>query len=100
MDVARRFTNDDDSNDPAGDGSGGAGAATGPSESDAETAAAMPNWFTDFVIDRATRKPSQHTMKAYRQDFTAVAALLTAGSPADIALTDITKDKMRAAFAA
>jgi integrase/recombinase XerC len=39
-------------------------------------------------------------MKAYRQDFTAVAALLTDGRPADIALTDITKNTMRAAFAA
>jgi integrase/recombinase XerC len=52
------------------------------------------------LIDRATRKPSEHTIKAYRQDFAAVSALLTAGTPADIALTDITKNNMRAAFAA
>jgi integrase/recombinase XerC len=39
-------------------------------------------------------------MKAYRQDFAAVAALLTAGRPSEIALTDITKNNMRAAFAA
>jgi len=39
-------------------------------------------------------------MAAYRQDFPSVAALLTAGGPADMALTDITKDTMRAAFAA
>ena len=39
-------------------------------------------------------------MKAYRQDFAAVSALLTAGTPADIALTDLTKNNMRAAFAA
>ena len=32
-------------------------------------------------------------MKAYRQDFAAVAALLTAGTPADIALTDLTKEQ-------
>jgi hypothetical protein len=37
-------------------------------------------------------------MKVDRQDFSAVAALLTAGRPADIALTDITKNTMRAAF--
>jgi integrase/recombinase XerC len=52
------------------------------------------------LIDRATRKPSEHTIKAYRQDFAAVSALLTAGTRADIALTDITKNNMRAAFAA
>jgi integrase/recombinase XerC len=68
-------------------------------KSDADTAAA-PNWFADFLIDRATRKPSQHTMAAYRQDFASVVALLTAGSPADVALGDITKENMRAAFAA
>jgi len=39
-------------------------------------------------------------MKACRQDFTAVAALLIAGSPSDIVLTDKTNDNMRAAFAA
>ena len=39
-------------------------------------------------------------MKAYRQDFTAVADLLTSGDPADVALIDITKNDMRAAFAA
>jgi hypothetical protein len=32
-----------------------------------------PNWFADFLIDRATRKPSAHTLKAYRHDFTTVA---------------------------
>jgi integrase len=66
-------------------------------ESDGDTAAGTPNWFGDFLIDRATRKPSEHTIKAYRQDFAAVSALLTAGTPADIALTDITKNNMRAA---
>jgi hypothetical protein len=66
-------------------------------ESDGDTAVAMRNWFAEFVIDRATRKPSKHTMKAYRQDFAAVAGLLTAGRPTEIALTDITKNKMRTA---
>src|SRR6185312_13406383 len=62
-------------------------------------AAATPDWFADFLNDRATRKPSAHTMKAYRQDFTAVADLLTSGDPAGVALIDITRDNMRAAFA-
>jgi site-specific recombinase XerD len=39
-------------------------------------------------------------MKAYRQDFAAVADLLTLGDPAGVALIDITKNTMRAAFAA
>ena len=79
---------------------GGAGAAGRTSASDADTAAATPNWFADFLNDRATRKPSAHTLKAYRQDFTAVADLLTSGDPAGVALIDITKNTMRAAFAA
>jgi integrase/recombinase XerC len=37
-------------------------------------------------------------MRAYRQDFTVMADLLTAGRPNDIALPDITKNMMRAAF--
>ena len=60
----------------------------------------MPAWFAEFVIDRATRKPSAHTLKAYRQDFTAIAALLTGGQPGELALADITRESMRAAFAA
>ena len=44
---------------------------------DAETAAAeadpIPEWFIEFLNDRQTRKPSAHTMKAYRQDFVAIA---------------------------
>ena len=76
------------------------GAGPPVSEPHAGIGAAMPGWFADFLIDRATRKPSEHTMTAYRQDFALVAALLTGGSPADIALHDITKANMRAAFAA
>jgi len=92
-------------NSKAGDQSSGQAAeptqAVPPSSgSDNDTGPATPAWFSDFLIDRATRKPSEHTMKAYRQDFTAVAALLTAGYSEDIALTDITKNTMRAAFAA
>ena len=79
---------------------GGADATVTAPESDSDTATAIPDWFADFLIERAPRKPSEHTMKAYRQDFAAVASLLTAGKPGDIALADITKSKMRATFAA
>jgi integrase/recombinase XerC len=39
-------------------------------------------------------------MKAYRQDFLAIATLVTGGDPARMAAVDITKDAMRAVFAA
>ena len=97
VDVPSRFRNDEP---PAVAADTAGGAAGCGSVSDANTAAATPTWFADFLMDRATRKPSAHTLKAYRQDFTAVADLLTSGRPADVALTDITKDAMRAAFAA
>jgi site-specific recombinase XerD len=62
----------------------------------------FPQWFSVFLADRAVRKPSPHTAKAYRQDLVAIAELL-AGDRAQIAeLTPaaITKEAMRAAFAA
>jgi integrase/recombinase XerC len=39
-------------------------------------------------------------MKAYRQDFLAIAFLVTEGKPARLTVADITKDSMRQAFAA
>ena len=68
--------------------------------SEAADAESFPNWFTQFVNDRQTRKPSAHTMKAYRQDFIAIATLVTDGNPARLTVADITKDSMRHAFAA
>ncbi|ULE31134.1 tyrosine-type recombinase/integrase [Mycobacterium sp. IDR2000157661] len=61
-----------------------------------------PAWFTGFLADRAVRKPSPHTIKAYRQDFIAIASLL-AGSVEQVpqlTADAITKDSMRTAFAA
>jgi integrase/recombinase XerC len=60
----------------------------------------FPDWFTQFLNDRQARKPSAHTMKAYRQDFIAIASLVTDGGSSRLAVTDITKDSMRTAFAA
>jgi site-specific recombinase XerD len=60
-----------------------------------------PGWFTEFLADRAVRKPSLHTTKAYRQDFEAI-AILIAGAPdavADLQADEVTKDSMRTAFA-
>lgn len=65
----------------------------------APAADATPGWFTDFLNDRQTRKPSAHTMKAYRQDFIAIASVLTGNQPAAMVVSDITKDSMRGAFA-
>lgn len=61
-----------------------------------------PEWFAAFLADRGTRKPSVHTMKAYCQDFDAIATLVAGGDPSDLSrmsLGDITTDSMRTAFA-
>jgi|KBSSwiStaDraftv2_1062776.scaffolds.fasta_scaffold4103550_1 hypothetical protein len=42
-----------------------------------------PQWFAAFLADRGTRKPSAHTIKAYRQDFDAIAALIAGGQSGD-----------------
>jgi site-specific recombinase XerC len=62
---------------------------------------AYPDWFAGFLADRAIRKPSPHTAKAYRQDFTAIAALLGGDSVAmaDLPLQSVTKDEVRRALA-
>lgn len=68
-------------------------------ESSPVAAAVYPAWFTAFLNDRQTRKPSAHTVKAYRQDFLAIAGLVVDGRPDLMTVTDITKDSMRQAFA-
>ena len=68
--------------------------------SESTDAESFPNWFAQFLNDRQTRKPSAHTMKAYRQDFIAIATLVTFGNPARLTVADIMKDSMRQAFAA
>ena len=62
---------------------------------------ARPEWFAAFLADRGTRKPSAHTLKAYRQDFDAIAALM-ADDPQDLVrlpLAIIDTEAMRSAFA-
>ena len=61
-----------------------------------------PEWFLTFLADRAIRKPSPHTMKAYKQDFSSIATLLARAPNRIVHLTPdaITKDAIRAAFAA
>ena len=65
------------------------------------TEAARPEWFAAFLADRGTRKPSAHTLKAYRQDFDAIATLAGADTSdlSRISLGDITTDSMRTTFA-
>lgn len=77
------------------DGAVPASAAESPS------ALSHPAWFADFLADRAIRKPSPHTSRAYRQDFEAIATLLAAAAEEVVNLqpTELTKDKLRAAFA-
>jgi len=55
----------------------------GPAESERN-----PDWFNGFLLDRQIRKPSAHTMKAYRQDLAAIARLITAGQPASMKVGD------------
>jgi site-specific recombinase XerC len=69
-------------------------------DADAPDVDQFPYWFTTFLHDRQTRRPSAHTMKAYRQDFLTIANLVTNGDPAHMDVADITKESMRAAFAA
>ncbi|MGD9620725.1 MAG: tyrosine-type recombinase/integrase [Mycolicibacterium sp.] len=63
---------------------------------------AYPGWFTEFLADRAVRKPSPHTAKAYRQDFEAIATLVagTADGVLELRATELNKNNLRAAFAA
>ena len=61
---------------------------------------ARPEWFAAFLADRGTRKPSAHTLKAYRQDFDAIAALIAGGEDlSSMALDAITIHTLRTAFA-
>ena len=61
---------------------------------------ARPEWFAAFLADRGTRKPSAHTLKAYRQDFDAIATLIAGGEDlAGMAVDAITIDTLRTAFA-
>lgn len=74
-------------------------ASSGPPPS--RTDADRPEWFRAFLADRTTRKPSPHTVNAYRRDFDAIASVL-AGGPKHVAAlksTAITKDAIRQAFA-
>lgn len=71
-------------------------AASVPTGTDCE----IPEWFQQFLDHRQASKPSAHTMKAYRRDFVAIAKLLVDGVPIQLSPADITRDSMRAAFAA
>ena len=66
-----------------------------------ESEVARPEWFAAFLADRGTRKPSPHTLKAYRQDFDAITAIIVADDMdlSAMSLGDITTEAMRGAFA-
>ena len=64
--------------------------------------AGLANRFEEFLVYRSTGKPSPATVKAYRQDFDAIAALLAAEAGASVGqlgCTVVDKDRMRTAFA-
>ncbi|MGO4202224.1 tyrosine-type recombinase/integrase [Rhodococcus sp. TAF43] len=63
----------------------------------------LESWFGEFLLHRSTAKPSPHTLKAYRQDFTAIAGHLAeqSGLAASVLPVEvITKQSMQQAFAA
>ena len=67
----------------------------------ADSEVSRPEWFAAFLADRGTRKPSAHTLKAYRQDFDAITTIIV-GSDMDqtaMSLGDITTEHTRGAFA-
>ena len=69
-------------------------------EQDGGVDASRPEWFAAFLADRGTRKPSAHTLKAYCQDFDAIATLLPGGEDLpDMPVSSITIDTLRTAFA-
>ncbi|MEH0844620.1 tyrosine-type recombinase/integrase [Micromonospora sp. CPCC 205711] len=58
----------------------------------------------EFLTARATRKPSPHTLEAYRRDLRGVAALVDAGTATplplnELMISDLSPRVMRAAFA-
>ncbi|WDZ83149.1 tyrosine-type recombinase/integrase [Micromonospora cathayae] len=64
----------------------------------------VPVLVEEFLTARATRKPSPHTLEAYRRDLLAVARLAAqrATPPlplAELAITDLSPRRLRAAFA-
>jgi integrase/recombinase XerC len=66
------------------------------------TEPSRPEWFAAFLADRGTRKPSVHTLKAYCQDFDAIAALIAGDDTGDLSrmsLGEITTASIRTAFA-
>ena len=58
-----------------------------------------PEWFSEFLADRGTRKPSAHTLAAYCRDFDGIAAIITGGADvAALTLAELTRDALRTAF--
>ena len=64
--------------------------AGAPSQTDA-TDVSRPAWFEAFLADRGTRTPSVHTMKAYRQDFDAIATVIAGGDTGDVTVYTLMK---------
>src|SRR5258708_35514397 len=71
------------------------------SDSTDTTEVPRPEWFAAVLADRGTRKPSAHTMKAYRQDFRRDRdpGRGDADGASRMSLGYITTDALRTAFA-
>src|SRR6185503_15483030 len=69
-------------------------------EPDGGVDGSRPEWFAAFLADLGTRKSSPHTLKAYRQDFYAIATLMARGQDlSGVPVEAITVDTLRTAFA-
>ena len=51
-----------------------------------------------MLADRGTRKPSAHTIKAYRQDFDAIATLIAGGATGDISRLSVASSTAFSAY--
>ena len=65
-----------------------------------DSAPEFPGWFDRFLADRGVRKLSATTMRAYQQDFVAIATLLAGDVPlGELPASAITVEAVRPAFA-
>jgi site-specific recombinase XerD len=59
----------------------------------------VPELIEEFLAARAVRKPSEHTLQAYRRDLTLILGLATDGPVDQVRLADLSPRLLRGAFA-
>jgi integrase/recombinase XerC len=84
---------------PDGRASTAAAMLTGSGPLSSHRTRGVPEWFIQFLNDPQSHQLSETTFAAYRNDFCRIAAHVTAGDPAALAVTDITEQSLHSAFA-